>query len=66
MAARRVTVRVTHEFRADPQGVRRGYDTWVLLLARQLDLAPQRPAGVQSPELARRTMRVRRKRKGTA
>lgn len=40
-------IKVTHEFVDDPEGVRRAYETWALLLARSLNM--EAPVAVRPP-----------------
>lgn len=48
-------IRVTHEFVDDPDGVRRAYDTWAMLLARSLNL--DAPDQAKTPGTSRRSAR---------
>ena len=55
MRPKQTIIKVTHEFVDDPEGVRRAYDTWAMLLARSLNLdAPDQP---RAPGTARRQAR---------
>ena len=55
MRPKQTTIKVTHEFVDDPDGVRRAYDTWAMLLARSLNLDAPDPA--QTPGTSRRSAR---------
>jgi len=46
-------IKVTHEFVDDPDGVRRAYDTWAMLLARSLNL--DAPDQANAPGTSRRS-----------
>jgi|GEM_PF-5069805 len=55
MRPKQTIIKVTHEFIDDPEGVRRAYDTWAMLLARSLNL--DAPDQAKTPGTARRRTR---------
>ncbi|HWI50580.1 MAG TPA: hypothetical protein VNT01_00385 [Symbiobacteriaceae bacterium] len=55
MRPKQTIIKVTHEFVDDPDGVRRAYDTWAMLLARSLSL--DTPDQTKAADTSRRSAR---------
>ncbi|HWI51264.1 MAG TPA: hypothetical protein VNT01_03905 [Symbiobacteriaceae bacterium] len=55
MRPKQTLIKVTHEFVDDPDGVRRAYDSWAMLLARSLNL--DTPDQAKTPGTSRRSAR---------